>query len=263
MPDLPLQGRTRLLTIFAAVLGAAALIGFITGTQPSRYNPVLPPMPENGPRVEGVVEDARTNRELADRPWGADEDRSGWAFAKSRSIVAPSASAEETRRTRSQGPETPAALKGRMQTRAFEGAPPAIPHPISQGGAAECLACHEDGFQLGTRIARPVPHAALTSCTQCHVTTQAAFTLTPASDAAKAATDFASASPPAYGKRAYEGAPPTLPHSTWMREECMACHGPAGAPGLRTSHPERQSCTQCHAPSAGLDQAPVLAGSAG
>jgi cytochrome c-type protein NapB len=61
----------------------------------------------------------------------------------------------------------------------------------------------------------------------------------------------------ASGVRAYTGAPPEIPHSTWMRETCLACHGGTGAEGLRTRHPQRQSCTQCHAPSAGLNQGPV------
>jgi len=262
MPELPQGGRARLLTIVATVLGGAALIGFVTGTQPSRYQPVVAPLPVNGPKAEGIVNDARTNRELAARPWGADEDRSGWSEATKRAVVAASTNPEETERTRSQGPETPGALESRQAKRAFEGAPPAIPHPVSAGGAAECLACHENGFQLGGRVARPMPHAVLASCTQCHVSTQTSVTQTPPSAAAKAPSRFAAAASPSHGARAYHGAPPVIPHSTWMREECLACHGPAGAAGLHTRHPERQSCTQCHAPSARLDQAPVLARSA-
>jgi cytochrome c-type protein NapB len=56
------------------------------------------------------------------------------------------------------------------------------------------------------------------------------------------------------GKRAWPGAPPTMPHRLWMRDQCASCHGPAGHAGSATSHPARQSCHQCHVPSAALEQ---------
>ena len=31
----------------------------------------------------------------------------------------------------------------------------------------------------------------------------------------------------------YAGAPPVIPHPTWMRERCESCHGPRGRQGLR------------------------------
>ena len=60
------------------------------------------------------------------------------------------------------------------------------------------------------------------------------------------------------GARAYEGAPPTIPHRTLMRENCMSCHGEGGTSAIRTSHPDRQSCTQCHATDASYDQREFL-----
>jgi cytochrome c-type protein NapB len=59
---------------------------------------------------------------------------------------------------------------------------------------------------------------------------------------------------PSKGSRAWPQAPPTIPHPTFMRNDCMSCHGPNGLFGLRTPHPDRQSCFQCHVPEAGLDQ---------
>lgn len=56
------------------------------------------------------------------------------------------------------------------------------------------------------------------------------------------------------GARAWPGAPPTIPHTTFMRINCASCHGVAGALGMRSTHPFRDSCTQCHAPSATRDQ---------
>ena len=42
-------------------------------------------------------------------------------------------------------------------------------------------------------------------------------------------------------------APPVMPHSAFMRENCLACHsGPAAREEIRTPHPERPRCGQCH-----------------
>ena len=54
--------------------------------------------------------------------------------------------------------------------------------------------------------------------------------------------------------RASSVAPPVMPHSTLMRVNCLACHGPNGYRGLRTTHPERLNCVQCHAVAAEADQ---------
>ena len=62
-----------------------------------------------------------------------------------------------------------AALIDRARTRAFDGAPPVIPHTIEQQSAASCLACHGQGIRMGDRIASKVSHPHYASCTQCHV----------------------------------------------------------------------------------------------
>jgi nitrate reductase (cytochrome), electron transfer subunit len=46
-----------------------------------------------------------------------------------------------------------AALVDRLRSRAFDTAPPAIPHQIEQQSAATCLVCHANGMQLGEKIA--------------------------------------------------------------------------------------------------------------
>ena len=51
------------------------------------------------------------------------------------------------------------------------------------------------------------------------------------------------------GPRLNPLAPPTIPHKTFMRENCTACHsGTAAREEIRTPHPERQRCRQCHVP---------------
>jgi len=147
----------------------------------------------------------------------------------------------------------------RQATRAYDGAPPVIPHPIDQRGYPSCLTCHERGAKIGTHVAPVMSHAPLASCTQCHaavtstVPTTAGLTHTVSTESL-----FVGKEPAGKGTRAWRGAPPTIPHSTWMRERCASCHGVLSA-GLHTSHAERQSCTQCHAPSASLDQRSIVA----
>lgn len=152
--------------------------------------------------------------------------------------------------------ERTAALQERAGRRAYDGAPPVVPHPVPQDSAASCLACHGPGLVIKDKVASKMSHAAYTSCTQCHV--PAVGPRIPLQDTALLAqlsgNDFQGLNAPLKGERAWPKAPPTVPHSTLMRSDCLSCHGPQGLFGLRTPHPDRQSCTQCHVPSAELDQ---------
>jgi cytochrome c-type protein NapB len=62
-----------------------------------------------------------------------------------------------------------AALRERSARRAYNGAPPVIPHPIQQDSSAVCLACHGKGLAIKDRIASRVSHDHFANCTQCHV----------------------------------------------------------------------------------------------
>ncbi|MBK8040779.1 MAG: hypothetical protein IPK22_27155 [Verrucomicrobiaceae bacterium] len=150
-----------------------------------------------------------------------------------------------------------AALQARAGRRAYDGAPPTVPHPITQDSSAACLACHGQGLQVKDRFASKISHPTFGgSCTQCHVTSRGAFTAAESALFAVALTEnsFQGAEAPPNGPRAWPGAPPTIPHRTLMRSDCASCHGPKGLFALRTPHPERQSCTQCHVPAAANDQ---------
>jgi cytochrome c-type protein NapB len=144
----------------------------------------------------------------------------------------------------------------RRRRRAYEGAPPVVPHPIAAREPGGCLACHGEGMAFpGGPTAPVMSHAPLTSCTQCHTSEVPPFGM-PDDDAREAG--WFEAEPVARpGARAWGGAPPSMPHPSFMRERCSACHGPTGPLALRTDHPERASCQQCHAPSAAADQHPV------
>lgn len=155
-----------------------------------------------------------------------------------------------------------ASVLARASVRAFDGAPPVVPHAIDQQSAAACLTCHAEGARLGERLAPIVSHpSGYQSCTQCHV--EARHRLFDPGEG-MTTNSFVGRLSPGLGQRAYHGAPPTMPHGAWMREDCASCHGPGGRPGLRTTHPERQSCSQCHAPIMGFERVfPAPASSAG
>lgn len=148
------------------------------------------------------------------------------------------------------------ALRERAARRAYDGAPPVVPHPIAQDSAAACLACHGPGLVVKDKIASKISHATYTSCTQCHVPTVGPRIPTGETVLREplAENQFVGLNAPLKGSRAWPQAPPTVPHSTLMRSDCNSCHGPQGLFGLRTPHPNRQACVQCHTPGAELDQ---------
>lgn len=143
----------------------------------------------------------------------------------------------------------------RIARRAYEGAPPTVPHPIDQHTAAACLQCHTKATRIGNVVAPALSHPAYTSCIQCHVSSKglgsrwntAAFDLHTGN---RFDGDFSETK----GHRAYPDSPPTIPHKIAMRQNCMSCHGPLGTSPIRTTHPDRQSCTQCHVPGAHVDK---------
>ncbi len=146
-------------------------------------------------------------------------------------------------------PEHEGAVKSaahvRAERRAYDGAPPTIPH---DDFGMSCGACHNSrGMPVdGVGYAPASPHdgtsqaGSMVRCRQCHVFA-ATDRLFVASDYVGLRQDLR------FGGRATPGAPPTIPHRTQMRENCVACHdGPAAREEVRTSHPERERCRQCH-----------------
>jgi cytochrome c-type protein NapB len=142
-------------------------------------------------------------------------------------------------------PAVARSIEQRAAGRAYDGAPPVIPHAI----AGECTTCHDDdGSEIaGVGVAPASPHGAIAAsgglrrCRQCHVPSATAEVMV--------ASRFSGLPQgPWKGGRATPGAPPTIPHMLQLRENCLACHaGPASRVEIRTSHPERPRCRQCHA----------------
>jgi cytochrome c-type protein NapB len=153
-------------------------------------------------------------------------------------------------------PETLAQLRAvRTSRRQYDGAPPVAPHPTDQLTPAACLECHGKPTTITGRAVPQVSHPRYTNCIQCHVSGAGPASWWQTRNVALSdGNSFSGKAQSGQGTRAYTGAPPTIPHTTWMRDNCMSCHGPGGTAALRTSHPNRQSCTQCHGVNAVLDQ---------
>jgi cytochrome c-type protein NapB len=207
----------------------AALVGYLRGIQPP---PPLPRPPEP-PDAPAAAPPAVSYSEL---PGGRRVPELVGVFDK---VVR----TEEMRQ---------AALADRAKNRAYDTAPPTVPHPTDGMTAASCLACHGSGMKVGDKVATRVSHPHYTNCVQCHAPAappELAALATPVAD-----NGFAGAFRSGPGSRAAPGAPPTVPHTTWMRQDCASCHGLVTRPGIRTTHPWLTNCAQCHAPSAELDQ---------
>lgn len=229
--------------LFLAIGLGLALVGLLRGFQHRQ----LPPRaaPPGVTVAEATVPVAVTYRQL---PEARLRPNAGWQSNLATlqfdrpGLFDPVVRTEETRQ---------AALADRARNRAYDGAPPTIPHPVQAGSDSACLTCHGEGIRVGDRVASKVSHPHFTNCTQCHV--ESAHTGMRLQEVSREGS-FVGVYRAGPGTRASPGAPPTIPHATWMREDCTSCHGLIARPGLRTTHPWLTNCTQCHAPSAELDQ---------
>ncbi len=243
------------INIFFAVVLGLAVIGFFVGTHGDRLDAQLAGFADDTERPTKDVEPARAYLELMERPYFANLE---WMHELNRLAEDRPSPMDPVERTPEMFLE---ALEDRMEHRAYEGAPPTVPHPIREQGYNDCMACHGEGLKVDGKLATPISHDYMTNCTQCHVPEAGSI---PADDTRyeelPVDNQFAGLDRWGEGDRAHDGAPPTNPHPTHMREDCTSCHGTMARDGLRTTHPYKTQCTQCHAPSAGLDQHPMIDG---
>ncbi|MGI9455136.1 MAG: diheme cytochrome c precursor [Aeoliella sp.] len=240
----------RLTTVFLAGVIAAAAIGYFVGISAGV------PKRDRIPTQPSIATSANDDDEAIFSRSYAQMRRSGLAPAEVQAVSLEQVPQPEFNLFAEIVPdpgEKLVSLSQRSSGRAFNGAPPVIPHAVENTNDAACYACHGKGMVIEDRVARRMSHEFLPNCMQCHAPPP------PAPFAAQDTSvenDFAGAMAPIAGKRAYPGAPPTIPHSTWMRNECISCHGgTTGWAGMESTHPWRSACMQCHAPSAVLDQA--------
>jgi cytochrome c-type protein NapB len=227
--------------IGALVAGCSAAATASLGVgQPASSSPTVAgvPVPAAPPSAEGARPNDRASESL---PWRLNNPAPN-IIPESRAN--PAAVADKfAARVRS--------LDQRASIRAYEGAPPVIPHPIADLNIQTCRACHAQGLRAGDKVARMVSHTYLVNCTQCHV--EAAGPLLGAD--ASSSNSFVGLRSSGYGgMRAWAGAPPVMPHTTFMRTNCVSCHGEHGYDGWRPDHLSRTNCVQCHAPAAEFDQ---------
>ena len=170
-----------------------------------------------------------------------------------------------THRERKAHPRTLATVRF---LRAFPGAPPRIPHPLTADEFRNdaCRTCHErGGFSVRFAAYVPVtPHPERGICLQCHVGVDSvigAAVPDPNPNARCPQCHGASGGAPRPEARATwpttvwlqlpkltpDIDPPPIPHDLQFRENCLTCHaGPAAVVEIRTKHPERANCRQCH-----------------
>lgn len=152
--------------------------------------------------------------------------------------------------------------------RAFPGAPPRIPHGLTDGEfrVGGCGVCHEKGGWVArfSTYAPITPHPEYSSCLQCHLPQDTLVgRMLPTSEETPVCgqchwdpdapldtfveLDWRTATWPETGQQALPDSPPGIPHDFQMRSNCLACHsGPGAVLELRTDHPERANCRQCH-----------------
>lgn len=248
----PLESQRRLVHVAAALAVGLAGVGFLRGVRESARE-ATSAAGATKPSAERTYAPAPGYADLRTKQRGPNAHLYDAAFP---ALSAPlPAVTEEVRQTDA---EREAALALRKTRRAYDGAPPTIPHDVGQQDMPPCLACHESGARVAGKTATRMSHQRIDNCLQCHVVMKDPRPGAPAVPPPE--NTFVGAPSASRGERAYAGAPPTIPHSTLMRSECGSCHGVAGISGMRSTHPWRQSCTQCHAPSAVLDQRELAPG---
>lgn len=137
-----------------------------------------------------------------------------------------------------------AVLNGQTNAVTLQGAPPAIPHAIRSD--YKCQHCHTINNNPGTS------HLLRNNCLQCHVsiaTNEKHQMLEMDWDQFAGYWEAESIGAPAREMdivESYEGAPPSIPHSTTWTKNCQDCHSSNMKNGPVTSHPDRGNCTQCH-----------------
>lgn len=161
----------------------------------------------------------------------------------------------------------PRNLKTVRFLRAFPGAPPRIPHPLTaeEFRTVACKTCHERGgySKRFTAYVPLTPHPERGLCLQCHVGVDSVIGAaapdpnpnarcrmchaTGGTARAAASTTWPTTVWPALPPVTPDEDPPPIPHDLQFRENCLTCHaGPAAVEETRTKHPELANCRQCH-----------------
>lgn len=247
-----LAGNKRTMLILFVVVAMVAASGFFMGMRQTKD---VTGRNSDTPWLDNVEYDAESI-DAPQAPKYTEESSARWRVNDDWQSHFASLRAEPTPREptgKLQDEQLAAALKSREARRAFDTAPPVVPHAIDEHDPMACVACHSPGNSrmIGSRLTPEMSHPYLTSCTQCHVPAHGQHELVTAPNesgtALAAGNSFIGQQTIPHGTIAYQGAPPVLPHPVWMRQNCLACHGEGRPSAIQTSHPQRQNCLQCHA----------------
>jgi cytochrome c-type protein NapB len=235
------QSENQLHLVALLVVLLVGTVGFWTGisrrAEPQGYGST-----GRSDTAVGDEAEAPTQAELTLRPYGPNADR----FADNLAQLVRQRRSPTDRVDRPSDSEWNQAVASRNERRAFAGAPPVVPHAMTQQGFPSCLACHREGVVIDGRTAPSMSHGELPNCAQCHVASELPLAWDASQNAASVVENsFVPLERWGRGSRAAPGAPPTIPHSTHLREQCASCHGVL-TQGLHTSHAGQQSCQQCH-----------------
>ena len=141
----PLQGRG--ITIIGAVAAGLGLVGFLVGIG-ERVEATRASLPVAREAVS--AQSVPSYREINSTSVGPNADWS--SQLKNLKQDRPSLFAKVVRTPEMKD----AALRDRLRTRAFDGAPPVVPHRVEQQSAENCLVCHGEGLKLGDKIATKI-----------------------------------------------------------------------------------------------------------
>jgi cytochrome c-type protein NapB len=239
---------TRRLNLLLAVASSVAVVGFFTGTGPA-------------PQPSGYLTETGTSTQPYPRaPRQKDMESTRYAERYAAEARAIDAMAVPPRSLTDVVAIDPTAYRqavaSRAAGRAYDGAPPTVPHRVDAYGVPACLSCHAKGLAVEGKAAPPMSHEVFSNCLQCHATRTSSLPFEAALPSSVAVENsFVGSASPGHGPRAWPVAPPQIPHRSFMRERCASCHG-IWATGIASSHAARQNCTQCHTPAAEADQAP-------
>lgn len=221
-------------SILLAVVMGVAIVGYVIGIR-------APTPPEIRHRI-GVTTDPSTPKSV---PYFGLVARRRAMVAATQGLPASTAEPAAGDLPVPTAEQRAAAVAARGGRRAYDGAPPTIPHVADEQDVGACLSCHQRGLSIAGKRAPVMSHVLRVSCTQCHVSN------VPRGPATfRVENAFAGLESTGRGSRAWQGAPPLMSHDAWMRSNCSSCHGRGALVGLRTPHPGRPNCQQCHVPTA-------------
>jgi len=139
----------------------------------------------------------------------------------------------------------------RESLRAYEGAPPVIPHSINRTTSDYCLVCHEKGviFEAEAVVmnqknaqAKITPHPQWVNCIQCH-----GLRIDDSKFRKNKFMPYRITSTPFTKTKDNEGTPPAMPHMLQNHDNCIVCHlSKTAYATIIPEHGETEGCPLCH-----------------